>query len=237
MLPDGTSVQQALLEWEGGIAPSLPSGALVVEMSSSNPADTRLLASRLATHGVFVVDAPVSGGTPKAVDGTLAIMVGGDAAQIERAVPVLDAMGDPARRFVTGPLGTGHAMKALNNFVAATTYVATTEAMVVGQTLGLEPATMAHVINASTGRSFTSEVVVGMNIVTGEYGTGFKLGLLAKDVSIAADIAGKSGVDAPVAELTSRMWSKAAATLDPMSDHSLAHQAWWQTPLVGRADD
>lgn len=232
MLPDGGVVRSVMLDWDGGVAGALGAGALVVDMSSSNPSDTRQLAGRLATSGIYLIDAPVSGGTPRAVDGTLSIMVGGDAGQIARAVPVLDALGDPARRFVTGPLGTGHAMKALNNFVAATSYAATVEALVVGRSVGLAPDVMTAVINASTGRSFSSDVVVEQNIVSGAYATGFKLGLLAKDVAIAADIAAQAGVDAPCAELSNELWSRALAALSPADDHSRAHQAWWDTALV-----
>lgn len=233
MLPDGGVVRAVLLEWEGGLAAALKSGALVVDMSSSNPADTRQLAGRLATSGIYLIDAPVSGGTPRAVDGTLSIMVGGDAVQITRAEPVLDLLGHPARRFRTGPLGTGHAMKALNNFVAATSYAATVEALVIGRTVGLTPDVMAAVINASTGRSFSSDVVVEQNIVSGAYATGFKLGLLAKDVAIAADIAAHADVEAPCAELANRLWSQANAALSGLEDHSKAHQAWWDAALVG----
>lgn len=231
MLPNGAVVRSVMLDWDGGLAAAMRTGSLVVDMSSSNPADTRQLAGRLATGGIYLVDAPVSGGTPRAVDGTLAIMIGGDAGQITRAEPVLDVLGDPARRFRTGPLGTGHAMKALNNFVAATSYAATVEALVVGRSVGLAPEVMAAVINASTGRSFSSDVVVEQNVVSGAYATGFKLGLLAKDVAIAADIAEQSGIEAPCAELSNRLWSRANAKLAPGDDHSMAHQAWWDVRL------
>jgi 3-hydroxyisobutyrate dehydrogenase len=236
MLPNGHVVQSAMLEWEGGIGPALRSGALVIEMSSSDPADTHVLADRLAAHGVSVVDAPVSGGVQGAIDATLSIMPGGDSSQIERAIALFDVLGDPARRFPTGPLGTGHAMKALNNFIAATTYAATVEALAVGQTVGLDPETMVGVINASTGRSFTSEIVVGKHIVTGAYATGFRLGLLAKDVSIAASIAARSGLDVPESELTNGRWSAAAERLDPMIDHSHAHEAWFSADLTAKSE-
>lgn len=232
MLPDGAIVREALLGAGGGIAAVLKSGSLVIDMSSSNPTDTHALAGRLATSGIYLIDAPVSGGTPRAIDGSLAIMVGGDAIQIRRAGPVLDVLGDAARRFETGPVGTGHAMKALNNFIAATSYAATVEALVIGQSVGLEPQIMASVINASTGRSFTSDVVVEQNIVSGEYATGFKLGLLAKDVAIAADVAANADCVAPCVELADRLWSAALADLGPGGDHSSAHQAWWSNSLV-----
>lgn len=233
MLPDGKVVQSVMLDWDGGIGACLSAGTVVVDMSSSNPADTLDLARALEPRGVRVVDAPVSGGVARCVDATLSIMPGGDAADIERVVPLFDALGDPEMRYPTGPLGTGHAMKALNNFVTATTYAATVEAMVVGQSVGLRPETMVGVINASTGRSFTSDVVVRQHIVTGAYATGFRLGLLAKDVSIAADIAARSGVEAPMSQLTNSRWAAAAERLDPMIDHSHAHEAWFDASLAG----
>ena len=157
MLPNGGVVRDALLGW--GIATVLAPGALVVEMSSSDPSDTLRLAADLAPDGIRVVDAPVSGGVPRAVTGELSLMVGGADADVDRAQPVLRVLGDPARQFRTGELGTGHAMKALNNVIGAATYCATAEALVIGQRFGLDPQTMIAIINASTGRSFVSELV------------------------------------------------------------------------------
>jgi 3-hydroxyisobutyrate dehydrogenase len=156
MLPDGAVVADALLNW--GIAAALAPGALVVEMSSADPSDTRKTGAGLAARGVRMVDAPVSGGVPRAVTGELSLMVGGDDADVARAQPVLRVLGDPARQFRTGALGTGHAMKALNNVVAAATTCVTAEALVVGRRFGLDEKTMVDVINASTGRSFVSVV-------------------------------------------------------------------------------
>ncbi|HVT68373.1 MAG TPA: NAD(P)-dependent oxidoreductase [Trebonia sp.] len=231
MLPNGTVVQDALLDW--GIAAALPAGALVIEMSSSDPADTLRLGAALARHGVALLDAPVSGGVPRAVTGELSLMVGGADGDVARAQPVLRVLGDPARQFRTGGLGTGHAMKALNNVIAAATTCVTAEALVAGARFGLEPATMLDVINASTGRSFVSEIFAA-EVITGRYGTGFALGLLAKDVRIAASVAAAAGLDVPAITLTVERWSKALAVLGPAADQSQAHQAWWQDGLAER---
>ena len=115
MLPNGGVVQDALLHWDGGIGSALRPGALIVEMSSSDPSDTLRLAAELDRFGVRVVDAPVSGGVPRAITGELAIMVGGAPDSIAKAQDVLRVLGDPARQFVTGGLGSGHAMKALRS--------------------------------------------------------------------------------------------------------------------------
>jgi 3-hydroxyisobutyrate dehydrogenase len=229
MLPNGAVVREALLGW--GIATALRSGALVVEMSSSDPSDTLRLAAGLAPDGIRVVDAPVSGGVPRAVTGELSLMVGGEDADVDRAQPVLRVLGDPARQFRTGALGTGHAMKALNNVIGAATYCATAEALVVGQRFGLDPQTMIAIINASTGRSFVSELVFGPEVLTGRYGTGFALGLMAKDVRIARSVAGAAEADAPAIALADERWAKALGRLGPAADHSGAHMAWWDDRL------
>jgi 3-hydroxyisobutyrate dehydrogenase len=229
MLPDGGTVADALLDW--GIAAALAPGALVIEMSSSDPSDTRTTAARLATRGVRMVDAPVSGGVPGAVSGELSLMVGGEDADVASAQPVLGVLGDPARQFRTGLLGTGHAMKALNNVVGAATYCATAEAVVAGARFGLDPATVIGIINASTGRSFVSASVFGEHVLNGAYDTGFMLGLMAKDVRIAQSVIGAAEADAPVLALTDERWSAALRDLGPTTDQSRAHQSWWADKL------
>jgi 3-hydroxyisobutyrate dehydrogenase len=231
MLPDGRAVAQAILEWQGGIAAALAPGSVVVDMSSSNPLDTRALGPRLAAHGLGLVDAPVSGGITRADSGTLTLMVGGDDPQaIERAEPVLNVLG--GRLFLTGPLGSGHAMKALNNYCGAAAYTTTAEALAIGQHFGLRGEVMLEVLNASTGRSFNSEVVFKEEVVPGRYATGFALALLAKDVGIAAALAESSGLETPVCELISRRWAHALQALGPGADHSEAHKGWWNVALA-----
>jgi len=228
MLPDGRAVQDAVLN--DGIADVLASGALVVDMSSSSPRDTVELGRELGKRTIGLVDAPVSGGVPRATDGTLAIMAGADDdSAVDRVLPILDVLG--RRVFRTGPLGSGHAMKALNNFCAAAGYAALAEALVLGRSFGLTPSTMVEIVNNSTGRSFCSDVVFPEEVLTGLYGTGFALGLLAKDVTIAAGIAEGSGVSAPLCELVQERWAEAADALGFAADHSMAHQEWWDVDL------
>lgn len=231
MLPDDRAVAAVMLEWDGGVAASLRPGAVVVDMSSSNPGGTIALGKALAERGIGLVDAPVSGGIARAVTGTLALMAGtDDPASLERVQPVLDVLG--AQTFPTGPLGSGHAMKALNNFVGATTYVVTAEALAIGQHYGLTPATMIDVFNASTARSFNSEVVFKEHVVSGRYATAFALGLITKDVGIAAHLAEESGVDAPLTRLSSERWNAALGELGHTADHSEAHKHWWPADFV-----
>jgi 3-hydroxyisobutyrate dehydrogenase len=224
MLPTGVVVRNALLGADG-IARSLARGAVVVDMSSSEPNGTRELGRALADLGIALVDAPVSGGVPRAEAGTLAIMIGGeDEAAIARVRPVLETMG--AKLFRTGPLGSGHAMKALNNYVAAAAFAATTEAVLVGKRFGLEPAVMVEVMNASSGRSHITDLVFPDHVVGGKFATGFALGLMAKDVGIAADLAREIGVETPLCRLTNELWTGARDAVGATADFTAAYKHW-----------
>ena len=232
MLPDGHVVRSVIMgapsaadAAERGIARHLARGALFVDMSSSDPVGTRTLGAELATLGIVMVDAPVSGAVPRATLGTLAIMIGGDdKAAIERAKPILRLMGD--RLFETGGLGSAHAMKSLNNFIAAATFAASAEALLIGQRFGLDPATMFDIINVSTGRSFISEVVMKDHVITGKFSTGFTVGLLAKDVRIAADLGEAMNFDAPVLRLVRDRWALARDRLGATRDNAEAVKSW-----------
>ena len=138
--------------------------------------------------------------------------------------PVLACLGRSL--FEVGSLGCGHAMKALNNFLAATSYAAAVEAIVVGRQFGLDPAVMTDVINVSTGRSFASENIIQQHVLSGTFATGFALGLLAKDVKIAADLAHQIGVDAPLGRLIRDLWGDARDAIGAEQDHSRAWAHW-----------
>ncbi len=226
MLPTGRDVRETLLAAENGaLVEALKPGAIVVDMSSSDPAGTRELAGILAKHGVILVDAPVSGGTRGAEAASLTIMIGSDdKAAVERVRPVLEAMGQ--RLFETGGSGTGHAMKALNNFIAGTNFLAAAEALVVGKRFGLDPALMVEIINQSTGRSFSTEHVLPQHVLSRKFASGFQLGLLAKDVKIAADLAEDLQAHAPLTQLSRDLLARAKDRLGATADHSAAIQYW-----------
>ena len=171
------------------------------------------------------VDAPVSGGTRGAEAASLTIMIGSDdKAAVERVRPALEAMGQ--RLFGPGGSGTGHAMKALNNFVAGTNFLAAAEALVVGKRFGLEPSLMVEIINQSTGRNFSTEHVFPQHVLSRKFASGFQLGLLAKDVKIAADLADDLQAQAPVARLSRDLLALARDRLGATADHSAAIQYW-----------
>jgi len=230
MLPTGRIVHEVYTTARnGGLIRHLRAGATAIDMSSSEPTDTRELGEALAARGVTLIDAPVSGAVPRAQTATLTIMIGGnELSAIERAKPLLSCMGN--RLFETGPLGSGHAMKALNNFVAAAGFTAAAEALLIGKRFGLEPAKMVDILNVSTGRNFSTEVVMKEHVVGEKFSTGFALGLLAKDVKIAADLAQAVRLDAPLTQLVSDRWALAQSRLGASSDHSKAVLSWDDPP-------
>jgi 3-hydroxyisobutyrate dehydrogenase len=190
----------------------------VIDMSSSSPIDTLALEQALRPLGFPVVDAPVSGGVKRALDGSLAIMVGGDQAATGRLGPLLAAMGGAV--FATGPLGSGHAMKALNNFVSAAGLVAAAEAILVGRRFGLDPAVIVDVLNASTGRNNSTEHKMKQQVLSGDFASGFAMALMTKDLHTAADIARHAGVAAPLAAVCEGLWAEADDKLGAGADHT-----------------
>ncbi len=221
MLPDGKTVRKVLCGTAGsndGVLAGLAAGSLVIDMSSSAPVGTRELGAELAARGVALVDAPVSGGVKRAVDGTLAIMAGGTAADIERCRPLLAAMGRDI--FPTGKLGSGHAMKALNNYVSAAGLAAAAEAVLVGRRFGLDPAVMTDILNASTGRNNATENKLKQFILSRRYSAGFSLGLMAKDLRTALETAEATATPAPLAAACIALWNAAEARLGAAADHT-----------------
>ena len=214
MLPDGDAVREVVLE----ALPALEPGALVIDMSSADPAGTRALAVALSAKQISLVDAPVSGALPKAKDATLALMVGGNAADVARARPVLEKLG--TQIFHCGALDAGHAVKALNNYLGAAGTLAGFEALLVARAFGLEPQPMLDAINASTGRNWTTERKIPLQVLTGAFASGFKLALMTKDVGIAAGLAKDLGVETPYLRETLRLWREAQKKLKRDADHT-----------------
>lgn len=224
MLPDGHAVRAVALG-DGGIAAAALPGTILVDMSSSQPMLTRATGQALAARGITLIDAPVSGGVPRAESGTLTIMIGGDdEAAIAKARTLLAALGN--KFFVVGGLGAGHAAKALNNVVAAANYAVLAEALTAGQRFGIDPELLVDIVNTSTGQSFCSTVVMKQHVVTGTYNTGFAVGLLAKDVNIAAELCESLETDAPLIRLARTRWTAARDLLGTAADHSRAILAW-----------
>jgi 3-hydroxyisobutyrate dehydrogenase len=214
MLPDGDAVREAVLE----ALPSLRPGAVVIDMSSSEPAGTRALGVALAKNRVQMIDAPVSGARFKAKDGTLAIMAGGERKVFRKVLPLLQKLGTEI--FHCGPLGAGHAVKALNNYLGAAGTLAGFEALLIAQKFGLDPKPMIAAINASTGRNSTTARKIPQDVLTGAFASGFKLSLMSKDVEIAAGLARGLRVNAPFLKETLRHWKAAQKAMPRNADHT-----------------
>ncbi len=224
MLPDGRSVRAVALGPDGIVAVARP-GTLLVDMSSSQPLITQETGAALAAKGIIMIDAPVSGGVERATSGTLTIMIGGDdQAAIEKAKPIIACMGNTI--FPVGKLGSGHAAKALNNVVAGSNYVVLAEALLVAERYGIDQETLVDIINVSTGQSFISTVVMKRFVVPKTYNTGFKIGLLSKDATIAAELAADLGCNTPLIRLTDERWQEARDDLGAGEDHSRAILSW-----------
>jgi 3-hydroxyisobutyrate dehydrogenase len=208
MLPTSVVVE-AVLSGPDGLLAGLRPGALVLEMSSGAPAHTQRLAALVEQAGGVLVDAPVSGGVARAKSGELAIMAGGAPAAVARAEPILKAMGSTV--LPTGPVGTAHAMKALNNLVSAAGLLISVEALLIGKRFGLDPAVMVDVLNASTGMNNSTQKKLKPFVLSRRFDSGFSLELMVKDLSIALDVARDGGVAAPLSSLTRELWAAALA--------------------------
>jgi 3-hydroxyisobutyrate dehydrogenase len=215
-LPTSAEVA-ALLEGPDGLLAGLRPGALVLDCTSGDPETSRRIAERLAGQGVAFADAPVSGGTNGAEAGTLTVMVGGDPAVVERARPVLAAFGSRIEHM--GPVGAGHAMKAVNNALLALNILAVGEGLAALAKAGVAPRKAVEVLNGSSGRSFVSETLVPERVLTGLWPRTFRLALLAKDVGIARDLLQATGVRGPALELAGELFLQARETLGEEADY------------------
>jgi 3-hydroxyisobutyrate dehydrogenase len=220
MLPDSKAVQAAVLGSgeADGMASFLAPGSILVDMSSSAPLATRELGNWLDSKGVQMMDAPVSGGVPKARDGKLAIMVGGAPKVLEQCRPVFAAMGE--RIFHSGPLGSGHAVKALNNMLSAAGFIAAVEVLLVGRRFGLDPKIMNDIFNASTGRNNSTENKIEAHVLSRSFSSGFSLDLMLKDLDTAINLARELEVPAIFSNACRELWAAARSSLGKGSDHT-----------------
>jgi 3-hydroxyisobutyrate dehydrogenase len=210
MLPEGAAVRECVFG-TNGLAEGFKPGAILVDASSAEPWITRETAACLAEKGVTMIDAPVSGASEGAESATLVFMCGGESAALRRVRPLLALMGKHV--FHLGPVGSGHAMKTVNNLATALTVLGTAEAMLIGKAYGLSPAAMLDVINVSTARSFASEVRFGPQVIERRFDDAFRLALMLKDVSIANRLADEHGLGVPVSALGEQLWRAANTAL------------------------
>lgn len=182
MLPASPDVEAVVLG-PTGVIEGAKSGDIVIDMSSSYPASTRMISQRLAAKSVRMLDAPVSGGIEGARNGTLAIMVGGEEKDCEECYPIFEALGKNI--YYVGKIGAGHTVKALNNLCMACSMVITSEALVVATKLGLSPQKVIDIINSSSGRSWSSQFRFPTFVLNGAFNSGFTIDLMNKDLEMA----------------------------------------------------
>ncbi|PPT67145.1 3-hydroxyisobutyrate dehydrogenase [Xanthomonas arboricola] len=210
MLPASRHVE-ALYLGEAGILAQIPEGALVIDCSTIAPASARKLAAEAQARGLAILDAPVSGGTAGAAAGSLTFIVGGAAQVLERARPVLQAMGKNI--FHVGDNGAGQVAKLCNNMALGVIMAATGEALALGVAQGLDPAVLSQMMAVSTGRSWATEVcnpwpgVLPSAPASRGYSGGFGNDLMLKDLGLVAESAVQAGVSIPLGELARNLYA------------------------------
>ena len=218
MLPNGTIVRDVLFNDNKALEALTSKKPIVIDMSSSAPLDTILLAKDLRSIDVSLLDAPVSGGVKRANSGSLAIMVGGPSETVETVNELLSIMGSSIIH--TGEVGSGHAMKAINNFVSAAGLVAASEALLLGNKFGLESETMLAVLNSSSGKNNATENKMSQFVLSEAFNSGFSLHLMKKDLGIAANLADELNISSPMLASMKSLWSDAADQVKPSTDHT-----------------
>ncbi len=208
MLPEPQHVEQ-VVTGPHGVAEGLPAGGIVIEMSTIDPGTSRRVGDALRARGMELVDSPVGKTSEHAVTGTLTLMVGGNRAAIDRAMPVLKCMGTDTY-FCGGP-GTGHAMKITNNLLATTIMVANTEALAIGIKAGLTLELMQEVMRTTMAWNQQFAVAMPKKAFLGDDSPGFAVRLACKDVRLACDLAEQLGFTAEVGRAAQRTMEQAIA--------------------------
>ncbi len=207
----------ALLDGADGLLATMVKGSLLIDCTSGDPATSRVTAARLAEKGIGFLDAPVSGGVAGAVAGKLTVMVGGDAALLAKAMPALNTFGEKIVH--CGPVGAGHAIKAVNQALLAVHIWSLGEGMLALSKAGVKPEVALDVINASSGRSNTSMNLFPQRVIGRAFPRTFKLALIDKDVRIGAQFLREQNVPSPLIQLTAELFAAAHAELGEEADH------------------
>ncbi len=207
----------SLLDGPDGLLAGMANGSILVDCTSGDPATSRATAARLAEKGIGFLDAPVSGGVVGAEAGKLTVMVGGDAATLERAMPALNTFGEKIVH--CGPVGAGDAIKAVNQAMLAVHIWSLGEGMLALSKAGVKPEVALDVINASSGRSNVSMNLFPQRVIGRAFPRTFKLALIDKDVRIAAQFLREQNVPSPLTQLTAELFAAAHAELGEEADH------------------
>ncbi|MEP6551419.1 MAG: NAD(P)-dependent oxidoreductase [Gemmatimonadales bacterium] len=215
-LPSSAEVE-AVIHGENGMLGAFRKGAVLIDCTSGDPPTSRSIAAELGGRGVEFIDAPVSGGVVAAKAGTLTVMWGGEITVFERVRTVIEAFG---KKIVhAGPVGAGDALKAVNNALLAVHILSTAEGLAVLVKAGVDPKMALEVINASSGRSNSSENLIPQRVLTRAFPKTFRLALLDKDIGIAEVMAEDLQVRTPIISLTASRFHEAREKLGEQADH------------------
>jgi len=190
-LPTSNHVETAIFG-EHGLSRSLRHGTVLIDQSTGDPQATRIMAQKLAKHGVLLIDAPVSGGIQGAQNGTISIMVGGEKSVYDYVAPLLNAMSTNV--FHVGEIGAGQSMKLVNNLLSGAQRLLTMEAVALASKCGISPEQACDVLLSGGARNLFLEKFMSTQVIKGELDTGFTLGLMHKDVRLACQMASEAGV-------------------------------------------
>jgi len=210
-LPHDAAVAEVL----GHVLPALAQGAVIIDTSTLSPRAVRGFAEQAKARGVFYLDAPVSGG-PTGAAGSMAMMVGGDAAALERATPLLQHL--TARLLHIGPSGAGQVAKLVNNLLVASHLVTAGEALRLGAAAGVAPEALLPVLNGASGRSAVTEVNWPRWIIPGSFDSGFSAGLMRKDVGLALELARELDVPLEATGRAAALWQELRAAVPDEAD-------------------
>ena len=216
MLPDTGDVE-LVLTGGGGVLDGISAGALVIDMSSIDPAPTRAMAEAFAKRDVAMVDAPVSGGERGAIDGTLSIMIGGEPDAVARAMPIFEVLGKTIVH--VGPSGAGQVTKACNQLVVAATIEAVAEALLLAERSGVDPGKVREALLGGFAGSKILEVH-GQRMLDRAFDPGFRIRLHRKDARIVEDAARTTGTPIPSFAVVAAQLQRALDDGDGELDHS-----------------
>nr|HET6901183.1 NAD(P)-dependent oxidoreductase [Ktedonobacteraceae bacterium] len=210
MVPNSMQVEE-VVAGEQGILEGARKGLIIIDMSTIAPTVSQKMAEAAAARGAHFLDAPVSGGSQGAINGTLTIMVGGEREVFEQARPVLEAMGKKENIFYVGSHGSGEVVKIVNNMLVGAIAAATAEAFVLGVKAGTDVETMAKVVGVSTGASWQLSNQFPLRAFNGSFQPGFMTNLLHKDLGLALDLAAELQTPLALTALTRQMYEMVRA--------------------------
>ncbi len=214
-LPVSDIVEQVVLG-KDGLLQHARAGQIVLDTSTADPASTARIAQALKGSPLRFVDGPVSGGPKAANSGSMTMLLGGEAADIDELAPVLDAL--TGKRVHVGPVGAGHSAKLFNNLLCGINLIAAGEAIRVAKAAGLDIEQILSGVNAGSGRSGVTEVNCPTWILNGAFNSGFTMKLMRKDLRLAAAMIAQSGANAPLSQEALRLWADSADVIEDGED-------------------